>query len=115
MALELAHHQFHVDPLARDVPQLQCLVHRHARVFVAVRDRERYRDLLSIVQGRDALEKRADFRVPLVAVLMSPLVPSPICCILKKRYPVGDSEIGKAACEFGRKVHEGCLEYMWSL
>jgi hypothetical protein len=112
VTLKLAHHQFHVDLLARDVPQLQCLAYRYARVFLAVRDRERYRDLLSIVQRRDALEKRADFRVALVAILMSSLVTSPIRCIFEKRYKVGDSEIGKAACEFGRKVHEGCLVFI---
>ena len=71
-AFKLAHHQFHVDPLARDVPQLQFLAHRYARVFLAARrrDRKQYRDLFSIVRGRlgDALGKCAesDFRVPLV-------------------------------------------------
>ena len=71
-AVKFARHQFHIDPLARNVPQLQCFSHRYAQVFLAVRgrDRKRYHDLFSIVRGRlgDALEKCADsdFRVPLV-------------------------------------------------
>ena len=109
VALKLAHHQFHVDLLARDVPQLQRLAHGHARVFLTVRDREGHRNLLSVVQRRDALEKRADVREPLVAVLQPPLVAPPVRRILEEGDPVGDAEVGEPACDLGGKVHEGGL------
>ena len=50
-AVKFARHQFHIDPLARNVPQLQCFSHRYTRVFLTVRrrDRKRYYDLFSIV------------------------------------------------------------------
>ena len=63
-----AHHQFYEDLRVRNDPRLQRLAHGHARVFLAVRDREGHCGLRGVVQRRDALEKRADFRERLVAV-----------------------------------------------
>ena len=106
VALQLAYHQLHVDLLARDIPHVQRLAHGHARVFLAVRDRERHRDLLCVVQWRDALEERADVRVRLVAILAPSLVAPPVRRVLEKGRPMGDAKVGQSARELGRKMYE---------
>jgi hypothetical protein len=106
VALQLAHHQLHVDLLARDIPHAQPLAHGHARVLLAVRDRERHRDLLRVVQWRDALEERAHVRVRLVAVLAPPLVAPSVRRVLEEGRPMGDAKIGQSARELGRKMYE---------
>ena len=112
MALQLAHHQLHVDFLARYVPQTHRLANGHARVFLSMRDRQGHRDLLGVVQRRDALEEGAYFWVPLVAIFLTPLVASPIGGVLEERRPMGDAKVGQSACKFRGEVHEGGLTYI---
>ncbi len=71
-----------------------------------MRDRERHRDLLRVVQRRDALEERAHVRVRLVAVLTPALVAPPVGRVLEEGRPMGDAKISQSARELGRKMYE---------
>ena len=79
---------------------------RHTRVLLAVCDRERRRNLLRIVQWRDAFEERAYVRVRFIIVLAPSLVTPPVHCVLEEGRPMGDAKIGQSACELGRKMHQ---------
>ena len=93
MALQLTHHQLHVDSLACDIPHAQRFAYGHTRVLLAVRDRERHRNLLRVVQWRDALEERAYVRVRFITVLAPSLVTPPIRCVLEEGRPMSDAKI----------------------
>jgi hypothetical protein len=109
VALQLTYHQLHVDPLACDIPHAQRLAYGHARVLLAVRYREWHRNLLRVVQRRDALKERAHIRVRLIAVFAPPLVPPPVRRVLEEGRPMRNAKIGQSARELGRKMYERSL------